>query len=268
VSGEARTSPTAPTATQANIVNVRSSIRESRARQQVASWLGDIARLMLLNLRESMKLPFMVKRTVDPFAMAADPQQTQDTARRWTEIESEDIDSLDVDVKIDVASLSPVSEDAQRNQWNIVLQLLTNPALATLLMTPVPNAPTDPSPLLRKTLVLNGITSDQEIREIWRVGQAILAQAAASAQAQAAQAKAPEPIKMSLALKGEDLKDPLLGPMFLALIAREEGIQMQAAATAQPESPLMTGKPTGGLSLPAPTGPATGVPAKAPTGIQ
>ncbi len=270
VSGEARNAPDAPTATQANITNVRAQIRESRARNQVAEWLSDIARLILLNLRESMKLPFMVKRSVDPFAIAADLPQLGEKAQLWQEIESEDLDDLDVDVKIDVASLSPVSEDAQRNQWNVVLTLLTNPALSMLLMTPNPNAPQDPSPLLRKTLSLNGITSDQEIREIWRVGQFILQQAAEAAASNAALAKQPEPIKVTLALKGEDI---LMGnPIIMALLAREGLLPAQAAATAVP-APAVGGPPRGGadngaMGLPVPPGVPTGTPAKGPAGIQ
>ncbi|MEG7982401.1 hypothetical protein U2054_15540, partial [Listeria monocytogenes] len=90
--------PEATTATQANIVNARTLIRESHARTQVAAWLSDIARLMLLTVRSSMQLPFMVQRHVDPFAAEQDPQDVQRTAGTWQEIQSEDIDGLDVDV--------------------------------------------------------------------------------------------------------------------------------------------------------------------------
>lgn len=265
VSGEARNTPDAPTATQANIVNVRASIRESRARQQVADWLAEIARLILLTMRERVKLPFMVKKTVDPFNLAS--QHTQDTARLWTQIESEDIDTLDVDISIDVASLSPVAEDAQRNQWNIVLALLTNPALASLLMTPNPEAPDDPSPLLRKTLVLNGITSDQEIREIWRVGQAILQQAAQAAASAAALEKQPEPPKVSFAFKGEDFLNPVIGPIALKLLMQGEATPTDAMQLAVPEPALVSGNGSSGMSMPGPQGLPTGMPAKAPTGV-
>jgi len=267
VSGEARNSPQAPTATQANIMNVRATIRESRARQQVADWLAEIARLMLMTIRERVKMPFMIKRMVDPFAFQANPVKTLETAQLWQEIQSEDIGDLDVDITIDVASLSPVAEDAQRNQWNVVLSLLTNPALASILFTPNPQAPEDPSPLLRKTLVLNGVTSDQEIREIWRVGQALLQQAAAAAQAQASLAKQPEPPKVSIAFKGEDFLSPIIGPIALALLqAGHELGPMQAAEMSAPESPLAAGNGngSGGLTIPAPGGSPTGTPTRGP----
>lgn len=266
VTGEIR-SNTRPssTATAANISNARTEIRESRARAQVAAWLAEIARLVLLVMRERMKLPWMVKRHVDPFAFMQDPQQVQHATQRWMEIESEDISDLDVDITIDVASLSPVAQEAERNNWNVVLSLLTNPALATILMTPNPGAPDEPSPLLRKTLMLNGITSDVEIREIWRVGQAVLNQASEAAKAQAAIAKTPDPMKLSLALKTEDLL--LFGPEVMAQVAQyivaalSPDHALTAAATARAESPLTTG---GGGGLTIPSGKATGMPATTP----
>src|SRR5262249_13590313 len=80
----------------------------------------------------------------------------------------------------------PIAEEAQRASWSAVLQLLTNQPLLMVLMTPNPDAPTEPSPLLRKTLVLNGIKSEAEIREIWRVGQEVMKQMAMMAMATAA----------------------------------------------------------------------------------
>lgn len=268
VTGETRNTPSSPTATQANIMNVRQSIRESRARQQVADWLAEIARLVLLVQREKMKNPWMVKRTVDPFAAFADPQHLAHAAKLWQEIESEDVDELDVDISIDVASLSPVAEDAQRNQWAIVLTLLSNPQLGPWLFTPHPAAPDEPTPLLRRTLTLNGITSDQEIREIWRVGQAILKQIADAAAAQAALAKAPEPPKVSVALKGEDIIlafGAIEGPSVIRALLGAEPTgagPIIAAATSRPELP------TGGSGAPAAMpGVTTGTPAAAPTGV-
>lgn len=268
VTGEDRNSPNAPTATQANIANTRSSIRESHARDTVATWLGEICRLMLLTIREHMQLPFMVKQSVDPFTFAQSPK-TAEQAELWHEIESEDIDDLDVDVKIDVSSLSPVAEEAQRNAWNVVLQLLTNPNLASLLFIPNPNAPDDPSPLLRKTLTLNGIKSDQEIREIWRVGQEVLKQAAQAAQSQAALASAPKPMQLSMAIKAEDLGtlglgfaaaqaaaaqglpvvDPVTAAVARYLIAAVSGDHTIAAAQAAVPMPPMMAQSGSGNAL-------------------
>lgn len=256
VSGEARGSQeTETTATQANIVNVRAQMRESRARAQVADWLGRICRHMLITIRESMQLPFMVQRSVDPFAFQSDPTQVARGAKGWKEIKAEDLGDLDVDVKIDVASLSPVAEDNQRQQWNIVLQLFTNPALVTMLMEPDPNAPQQVSPLLRKTLMLNGITSDQEIQTIWRIAQALMAKLTAAASAKATAEQRPERMKISLGLKGEDLHDPLVRQVFV----REEMLQDVPPVPAVPDN----GDGGGAGIPPPPGGPSTGMPAPA-----
>lgn len=183
VGGDQRGAPESTTATQANIVNVRAQIREGDARKLVAMWLGKIVRLILLTIRDQMQLPMQVKQSVDPFAMNV-PELAR-TANTWKQIDAKDLGDIDVDIAIDVASLSPVAEEAQRNAWNVVLALLTNPQLLMVLMTASPEAPGEPSPMLRKTLYLNGIKSDQEVREIWRVGQVILERMAMMAMAQA-----------------------------------------------------------------------------------
>lgn len=269
VSGESRNSPSAPTATQANIINTHSQLRESAARTKVAEWLGEIVRLMLVVVRERVKMPMMVKRTVDPFAALQDPEQLTQNANLWHEISVESIEDLDVDIKIDVSSLSPVAEEATRNQWNGLLTLFSNPNVMAWLMMPNPKAPDEPSPLLRKTLMNNGIKSDQEIRELWRVGQAMRAQAQQAAASMAQQAKAPEPIKMSLALKGEDLKDPILGPLFMQLVMRETGVQMNLSAMATPQTPLNQAGDGGGMGAPpVMAGAATGIPDKGPALLQ
>lgn len=177
------------TATEANIANQRLQIRETRARVQVAEWLGDICRLMLLTLREKMQLEMMVKLNTDPYA--GDVQAMQDTAQGWTEITAEELGDIDVDVKVDIGSLSPVSEDQLRAQWSQVLALLTNPALVMLLMQPNPANPQEPSPLLRKTLGFYGIKSEQEIREIMRVGQQTLMMTAMSGMGGGGQGETP-----------------------------------------------------------------------------
>jgi hypothetical protein len=174
VGGEARGAPQSKTATQANIINVRAELRESRARTQVALWLGAICRKLLVVMREKVKLPFMVKQSIDPFSPSAAAMLQK--AELWLEIKSEDVSDLDVDVKIDVDSLSPIAEQQAAQQWDGWLALMTNPPLLMILFTANPEAPQEPTPMLRKTLAFKGIKSDNEVREIWRVGQVVLQQ--------------------------------------------------------------------------------------------
>jgi len=164
VSGDQRGVVETETATQANIVDMRSRIRESSARRQVAEWLGDICHLILCTVREKMQLPFWIKINSDP--AAGDVEGMLKTAQLWKEITSTDLGDLDLDISVDVAALSPVSEDQQRLVWNQVLALLTNPTLLLLLM--------QSEVLLRKTLRMYGITSDAEVKEIQKVGASML----------------------------------------------------------------------------------------------
>ena len=164
VGGEQRGISEATTATQANIVNVRTEIRESDARSKVADWLADVCRVMLLCLREKMQLPMWIQANTDPFAQ--DPQAAQSTVGAWQQITADQLGDIDADVSIDIASLSPVTEDAQRVAWTQVLALLTNPALLMILM--------QSEPLLRKTLGFYGIKSEAEILEIQKVGQTVM----------------------------------------------------------------------------------------------
>lgn len=269
VTGETRNTPSAPTATQANIMNTRQAVRESYARGLVAEFLANICRVMLLTIRERVKLPFMVKRSMDPFAMFNDPEQLQSTAQSWMEVKGQDISDLDVDISIDVATLSPVAEEAARNNWNVILALLSKPEVSTWLMTPNPLAPQEPSPLLRKTLVLNGIKSDQEIREIWRIGQMLLKQAAEAAAAAAALQKQAEPPKVSVALKAEDIimaLGPLEGAAEIRNLLAMSQPAMDAAATARPmPSPMAPGgNGSGGPSVSLDGQSATGIPSAVP----
>lgn len=183
VAGEQRGVPDADTATQANIINIHAQIRESQLRVLVADWLSSICRLMLLTIREHMQLPMWIKSNVD--LNSSDPESLARTVKNWQELKASDLGAIDVDVKVDIASLSPVSEDSLRNAWNQVLALLTNPSLLMVLMQPNPQSPNEPSPLLRKTLGFYGIKSDKEVREIARVGALALQMIMMQAMAQA-----------------------------------------------------------------------------------
>jgi hypothetical protein len=210
LSGEQRGVAEADTATQANIINVRAQMRESQARVQVSDWLANIARIMVLCIREKMQLPFWVQRTVDPFA--ADAQAAKTTAELWQQITSKDLGDIDVDVKVDIASLSPISEEALRNAWNAVLMMLANPTMLMILMTPNPAAadPNEPSPLLRKTLGFYGIKSDSEVREISRVGRVVMAMQMAAAAAAGDQKGIASPPAGDAANPGTPTGSPML----------------------------------------------------------
>lgn len=177
------------TATEANIVDVRLRIRESAARARVADWQSEICRIMLLTIRDKMQLPIWIQENADPLALSAaqesgDPQahlgaiaEIMRVMQTWKQITAQDLGAGELDVQVDITSLSPITEDAQRVAWNEVLALITNPALSMLLAMS--------EPLLRKTLRFYGVTSERDIAEIATVlkNQAMMA---ALAQANAA----------------------------------------------------------------------------------
>jgi hypothetical protein len=160
IGGDQRGVAESETATQANIIDQRSRIRESSARTRVANWLADIGRLMLLCLRDNMAMPFWIRRNVDPYAAKLGSPEPMRVSELFEQISSDDLD-LDFDIFVDLASMSPVAEDVQRLSWNQVLAIITNPAILSLLGKS--------EVLLRKTLRLYGITAENEIQEIKRV---------------------------------------------------------------------------------------------------
>ena len=176
---ESRGIPQASTATQANIMNTRQQLRETSNRTKVAEWVSQIARLILMTIRESMAEEFWIQRNVDLSAESA-PQDIARTALLWERITADKLGDIDLDVSVDLASLSPVTEDMQRALWNQVIALISNPAVAVQLA----NSDT----LLRKTLALYGIKTETEIQEIRKACQALVQQMTAMAQAKQGEA--------------------------------------------------------------------------------
>jgi hypothetical protein len=161
IGGDQRGVADSETATQANIIDVRSKLRESSARTRVSEWLSQIARLMLMTIREKMALPFWVKRNVDTSSLEADPMAALQISDLYRSITAEDVTDIDLDIIVDLASMSPVTEETQRVSWNQVIAILTNPTVAQIMaMSPV---------ILRRTLNLYGIRAENDIQEVQRV---------------------------------------------------------------------------------------------------
>jgi hypothetical protein len=152
---ESRGVPLASTATQANIINTRTQIRESSQRVAVSQWLARICRIMLETLREKMTLPFVIYKNVDLTSPAAE-EEVLEVSMLWQAITADQLGEIDLDIVIDMASLSPITQDAQAQQWDQMLMRLSNPAIQALI---APNIF-----LLRRTLMINGIRNETEIR--------------------------------------------------------------------------------------------------------
>lgn len=179
ITSEERGLAESETATQANILDVRSRVRESLQRYQVAEWLAEVGRLMLMTMQESMTLPMWIKTTVDiptleagaaltqqnPAAAEALAQQAQQEIGQveavWRQIVSTSLGDLNYEVSVDVESLSPVTEIQQKQDWNTFLAgVMTNQTLMLLFsLSPA---------LLRKTAQMNGIRSEKDLAELQR----------------------------------------------------------------------------------------------------
>jgi hypothetical protein len=157
VGAEARQQASSGTATQAAIMNQRQSIQESFDRHQVAQWLGQIIRELVLLAIDRMTLPRWITLNSDQYS----PNFLQDAqviAGQHAQIVQQNLqdahDDLRWDVAVDVESLSPVSEQEKQAQWMQALNLISNPAVAPLLAMS--------EPLLKRTLDLNGIKNAKD----------------------------------------------------------------------------------------------------------
>ena len=165
VSGEARQVAESETATQANLIAMQTKVRQSAKQLVVAVWLSAIGRTMLQVIRENMALPFWIKVAVDPHSPTAQAE-AQEVEYLWKQITAEDLGDIDMDIAVDIASLSPVSQEQERTEWVNLLNVLANPAFQMLLaLSP---------PLLRKTATMFGIKSEREVREIGKALQAVI----------------------------------------------------------------------------------------------
>ncbi len=180
VGGEQRGIADADTATQANIIDVQSKIRESMGRVKVAAFIASLGETAIEILQKRATLPFWIQTNVDPEAMSA-PAEISATTATWQMITSDKLGDLDTDVTVDAESLAPVSDPAERAAWNQVITLMMNPQIFPILASS--------DVLLRKTLAYYGIRSDKEISEIRRIGTIMFQMMAAQVQAQQAAAQ-------------------------------------------------------------------------------
>lgn len=150
------------TATQSNIVNQRSQIRESKATTQVANWLREIGKEILLLAEEKFTQPFMVKIPMEPGQTGA---MLPDQDHLWHQITTDDFkingeQNIDFSVDISVESLSPVENENALNQYLKFLSILNQ----------FPQISIDPL-LVRQTAYLCGFRNEKVIQKMQYVAQ-------------------------------------------------------------------------------------------------
>lgn len=121
-SAEQRGQSDRTTATQSQIKERRSEIRESRDKNIVAKWLCDIGHEILLTAKERMALPFWVKVSHDTPQLFAEMSAIED---QWKMIMTDDLGDEDFKVNIKVSSLSPLDQQLEKNNMVEFLSLVS-----------------------------------------------------------------------------------------------------------------------------------------------
>jgi hypothetical protein len=178
ISGEAQQVAQSETATQANLIALMSQTRENQKRMQVGAFLGDLGRIILMTIKDKMALPMWIKKTVDPYSPMA-PMEAQQVALLWEQIAASDLGDIDNDIRVDLASMSPVQQAQERQDFLAFLATLNTPGIGTMLLA---------SPwLMRKTAGLFNIHSERDLAEVGSAVQMMaLMQASQGASAGAA----------------------------------------------------------------------------------
>lgn len=179
VTGEQHGVSEAETATQANIMDVNSRIRQTNARSIVGVWLSEVCYIMLRLIEEKMVLPMWIMKNVDPLSQTAQAEAAQ-VAQIWTQIKASELGDLKYEVSVDVNSLSPVTEEQEGQKFFSALGLVMQPGMALLLSS----SPT----LFKRTMKYIGIKSGPELVDI---GNAMQVLALAQATGMAGGGKAP-----------------------------------------------------------------------------
>lgn len=154
------------TATEAGIVNQKGQIRDSFARNQVAKWLSEIGREILLCAKENLTLPFMVRMEI-PNRVAM-PEELSEITEIWKQISYTDIKDQDdyaCDVNISLDSLSPVENGQDLQAFTQFVSMLKN----------FPELAADPD-LIQETAYRCGYRNDKVIKKMMGFAQLVLTQ--------------------------------------------------------------------------------------------
>lgn len=145
------------TATQANIVNSRASLRMNADRDRIVFWLSQIGREALMLTQEKFVLGIWVKLTSPEGEAFLGSIQEQQAAFKW--VTSEDLkDGYDFRIDIDVTSLSVTAQQDEKQKFLEFLAVLTQyPAISF-------------SPLLvREAAYRVGYRNDKAIKELQKM---------------------------------------------------------------------------------------------------
>ena len=221
VGGDAKVSQT-KTATQAKIAEVKEQSQENFDRVILATWLGEIAKELLMLAIDNMLMDRWVKMNVAADSLYA-PQEIQSVMDRYRMVTGEALaraaDGQEFNVIVDIESMSPVTQEEKFQKWMQGLQFIANPQTARVFAV-MPE-------LLEETLTLMGMQSARR-KEMIKTGMQKLLE-----------------IEMQRAAMGQD-SGPGVSPM---------------GGGGQPGTPKPPGEPSPATKQGTPGGPQPGGPA-------
>jgi hypothetical protein len=160
ISGDPLSPPT-QTATRAVIANTKMQASEGFKRSRVSDWLAEIIEEMILCAVDNLNMPKWIAINVDLDSPLAIPA-AQEVAQVYAEINAERLRDAVLGIKwhieIEPDTLSPVAESERGQKLMQVLNFISNPAAAALMVR-APN-------LLKRLLSLSGIKNGQDIAAI------------------------------------------------------------------------------------------------------
>lgn len=110
------------TATATVAQNQRAGVREQSAQSKVAEWYCDIGKEVLLQVIEKFTLPFWIKTNLD---VPQDQQEAAQITETFKLIEAEDLEDLDFEVDVSIESLSPVTNQQEKQKLYELLAILS-----------------------------------------------------------------------------------------------------------------------------------------------
>jgi len=175
VGGEQRALASSETATQANIIEVNTKVRETVQREDVVKFLSGTVRTLCELIQEYWTTPMYIKTNVDLEALregqptaiqeAMDITQLAPSFKQITPLDYGDRGDYLYEVSLSMEFLSPSTEDKDRQQLMALIALLSNPT-----MVPVLSASPE---IFRRLLNSFGVKSEHDIREYSKILQGV-----------------------------------------------------------------------------------------------
>lgn len=159
ISPEQRGQTEGGTATEASIIERRSTIRENRDREKVRKWLVNIGKEILLQAKERLTSDFWIEVQKDQPGQIFDLVETEN---QFKLVSPDELGNEDFEVNISLESLSPVANDEEKKKYMEFVSTLS--AFQVLALSPT---------LVRETAERIGYRNERVIADIQKMAQLV-----------------------------------------------------------------------------------------------